>query len=147
MNEFISLMSKGFLYFVLYPIMIKFISLVVKNLNLEAFSWLIFLDIEFRISNFIYWISNFEAWNGPVLSWEYQSRKTLLYHSPGRSYFIVHLRRANLYYSWSIRQYKSYSFSAKSKNLVINYIEWLKRYILCYLHLNWESGDYLYCLV
>ena len=71
----------SFSLFVLHEIMLKDISLAHKILNLKAFSWLVVLDIEFRISdidsrisnfkfqilnlefrisNFRYWISNFE---------------------------------------------------------------------------------------
>ena len=72
----------SFSLFVLHEIMLKDISLAHKILNLKAFSWLVVLDIEFRISdidsrisnfkfqilnlefrisNFRYWISNFES--------------------------------------------------------------------------------------
>jgi hypothetical protein len=37
--------------FVLYEIMLKDISLAHTILNLKAFSWLVVLDIEFRISD------------------------------------------------------------------------------------------------
>jgi hypothetical protein len=65
MNEFISYYEKGFVVsfsflFVLYEIMLKDISLAHKILNLKAFSWLVVLDIEFRISDIESRISNFK---------------------------------------------------------------------------------------
>jgi hypothetical protein len=45
---------------VLYEIMLKDISLAHKILNLKAFSWLVVLDIEFRISDIQSRISNLE---------------------------------------------------------------------------------------
>ena len=45
--------------FVLYEIMLKDISLAHKILNLKAFSRLVVLDIEFRISDIESRISNF----------------------------------------------------------------------------------------
>jgi hypothetical protein len=50
----------SFSLFVLHEIMLKDISLAHKILNLKAFSWLVVLDIEFRISDIESRISNFK---------------------------------------------------------------------------------------
>ena len=106
---------------------------------------------------FIYWISNLEL---HILNLEFRSLKwsfcafagipikeniaeslprTVVFHSAlETSKFILQLINTSIQILLILGQIKK---------LVINYIEWLKKYILCYLHLNLERGDYLYCLV